>query len=637
MNSSQLSSLDSSFQAIAISLALSIIPWCQTDVVMQNYSSADWPVLMNTSPPNCPDAGTSCSDAIVPVTSALDELSASNVCTNANNACDGPGQASLVQGAIHGAGTLDIGFPGPYLQEMANVSQGTIDLLNASTTGPQFGALSSYPNAPPCPATFAGLTGTSGSVEAKNATKRSDAPRTATTTVAITAPADGTIVTPGQTLNVTVSESATSGYSAIALVGTAIGWMGSQPAGASVSFVVTMPSVLPTGTYSITAISFPTGANGTPAVSQPVNLLVEPSSTPVSLSASPSQIVLNVGDQMPLIIAGSMADGSSETLTKAPQMTFTSDTPATATVSAEGVVAGVAGGSAHVTAELGNVSVTVPVSVNPPPATPCAYTLNAPSANIGGAGGQTQFTVTTNLTTCSWAAVSWVPWVSVTAGGTGIGTSGVAITVSLNPSSTSRSGNVQVAGQSFTVNQGPAPPPSLLITKLHTGPFAPGQQGASYSVVVTNSATAGPTVGVVTVTEMPPSTLTLVSMSGTGWACSGSTCTRSDSLTTGAGYPAITVTANVAANATSPLFNQASVSGGGSPTATVNDPATITAGDACDVGGHGTVGIADIQLMINDALGISPAVNDLSQDGAVTVADIQIVIAGALGMGCSGG
>ena len=91
-----------------------------------------------------------------------------------------------------------------------------------------------------------------------------------------------------------------------------------------------------------------------------------------------------------------------------------------------------------------------------------------------------------------------------------------------------------------------------------------GQNGASYSVVVSNSASAGATSGTVTVTESFSSGLSLVSMSGTGWSCSGSTCTRSDALGAGASYPAITVAVNVSAAAGSQVSNQVVVSGGNS-------------------------------------------------------------------------
>ena len=124
---------------------------------------------------------------------------------------------------------------------------------------------------------------------------------------------------------------------------------------------------------------------------------------------------------------------------------------------------------------------------------------------------------------------------------------------------------------------------TLSIAKTHTGNFMQGQNGATYSVTVSNPAGAGPTSGVVTVTETVPSGLTLMSMAGTGWTCPGTAannCSRSDTLNGGASYPAITVTVNVAANATSPQTNQVSVSGGGSATATASDPTPVTAPQA---------------------------------------------------------
>jgi uncharacterized repeat protein (TIGR01451 family) len=119
-------------------------------------------------------------------------------------------------------------------------------------------------------------------------------------------------------------------------------------------------------------------------------------------------------------------------------------------------------------------------------------------------------------------------------------------------------------------------PPVMGVSESHTGNFTQGQNGATYTVTVSNAGGAGPTSGAVTVTETAPSGLSLVSMSGTGWSCTASACTRSDSLASGASYPPITVTVNVAANATSPQINSVSVSGGGSPTATASDSAIVS-------------------------------------------------------------
>ncbi|MGD1092491.1 MAG: hypothetical protein ABSB35_10945, partial [Bryobacteraceae bacterium] len=121
-------------------------------------------------------------------------------------------------------------------------------------------------------------------------------------------------------------------------------------------------------------------------------------------------------------------------------------------------------------------------------------------------------------------------------------------------------------------------PPVLTISKTHTGNFTQGQANASYAVTVSNQAGAGTTSGTVTVTETVPSGLTLVSMVGTGWTCPGTAannCTRSDVLAPGQSYPSITVTVNVASNATSPQVNAVAVSGGGSAPANANDSTTI--------------------------------------------------------------
>jgi trimeric autotransporter adhesin len=137
-----------------------------------------------------------------------------------------------------------------------------------------------------------------------------------------------------------------------------------------------------------------------------------------------------------------------------------------------------------------------------------------------------------------------------------IGTAAVAVTVTFGGSSTL---------------------PSLEITKTHTGNFTQGQQGATYSITVGNGAGAGPTTGAVTVTDTVPSGLTLASLAGTGWTCTANSCTRSDALAGGANYPVITATVNVAANASSPQANQASVTGGGSvPPPAVFDSTIIT-------------------------------------------------------------
>jgi len=147
---------------------------------------------------------------------------------------------------------------------------------------------------------------------------------------------------------------------------------------------------------------------------------------------------------------------------------------------------------------------------------------------------------------------------------------------------TNSSGSVLSAVATLTVLS-----PMLTIQKTHTGEFLLGQLSATYQVTVTNSLGTQPTHGVITVTERPPSGLTLVSMNGSGWTCPGTAannCTRSDPLGVGASYPSIEVTVSVAANATSPQVNAVSVSGGGSVPAGAADSATIIGGAPSGLG-----------------------------------------------------
>jgi uncharacterized repeat protein (TIGR01451 family) len=128
----------------------------------------------------------------------------------------------------------------------------------------------------------------------------------------------------------------------------------------------------------------------------------------------------------------------------------------------------------------------------------------------------------------------------------------------------------------FTVGTGSPTGPTLAPSKTHTGNFTQGQTGATYTITTSNTGSL-PTDGTqVTITDMPPSGLTITNMNGTGWNCGTlPMCTRSDVLAGGSSYQPITVTVDVATNAPSSVIQQADVSGGGSPGATASDPTTI--------------------------------------------------------------
>ncbi|MGA2137605.1 MAG: DNA/RNA non-specific endonuclease [Verrucomicrobiia bacterium] len=135
------------------------------------------------------------------------------------------------------------------------------------------------------------------------------------------------------------------------------------------------------------------------------------------------------------------------------------------------------------------------------------------------------------------------------------------------------------SSSSFTVTT--AGNPDLAITKSHTGTFTQGDTADTYTITVSNVGTADSS-GSVIVSDAAPAGLTITAMSGSGWTADlgSSTCTRSDALAAGAGYPPITVTVSVATNAAASLTNTAAVSGGGDVNAannTANDPTAIIA------------------------------------------------------------
>ena len=115
--------------------------------------------------------------------------------------------------------------------------------------------------------------------------------------------------------------------------------------------------------------------------------------------------------------------------------------------------------------------------------------------------------------------------------------------------------------------------PDLTVALSHTGNFIRPQTGATYTITVSNS--GADTSALITVTDTLPAGLTATDLSGTNWNCTLSPlqCTRGDVLFAGSNFEPITLTVNVAANATSSVTNTATVSGGAESN-TANDSAS---------------------------------------------------------------
>ncbi len=64
-------------------------------------------------------------------------------------------------------------------------------------------------------------------------------------------------------------------------------------------------------------------------------------------------------------------------------------------------------------------------------------------------------------------------------------------------------------------------------------------------------------------------------------------------------------------------------------------PVSIAPATPCATNGNSSTAVGDVQLMINEALGVAMPLNDLNGDGVSNVVDVEIVSNAAIGLGCS--
>jgi all-beta uncharacterized protein len=84
----------------------------------------------------------------------------------------------------------------------------------------------------------------------------------------------------------------------------------------------------------------------------------------------------------------------------------------------------------------------------------CNFTVTPTTLSVAYAGGPQTTSITAN---CAWTAVSNVPWITVTSGGSGSTNGSTGFTVAAN-TGVDRSGTLTIAGQTVSVTQQTAPP-----------------------------------------------------------------------------------------------------------------------------------------------------------------------------------
>ena len=177
--------------------------------------------------------------------------------------------------------------------------------------------------------------------------------------ITITTPASGSIVTPGQSLQVSVNVSAGTRFNAIQVIGEDIGISPAKQT-PPYSFALTIPNNV-IGPKNITALGIIGQDNG--VFSEPVIVDVEIPTVLTNLDVNPPQISFTfVGNQANLTVFGTFADGSQANIRHSSYTSYATNDATVATVTG-GVVTAVGAGTTSIVVEYGGLSVSVPVAV----------------------------------------------------------------------------------------------------------------------------------------------------------------------------------------------------------------------------------------------------------------------------------
>ncbi len=163
--------------------------------------------------------------------------------------------------------------------------------------------------------------------------------------------------------------------------------------------------------------------------------------------------------------------------------------------------------------------------------------------------------------------------------------------------------------------------------------------GASITVTAAQSAPTAPTSLVAIAGNTEAALQWKASSSATSYNVYRGTAAGAEGATAIATGITTTAYSNTSlTNGTTYYFKVAAVNGGGtsplSNEAWARPEPNISIG-ICNITGDATVGVADVQAIVNQAFGMASTANDLNGDGVVNVVDAQIVVNAALGLGCS--
>lgn len=175
-------------------------------------------------------------------------------------------------------------------------------------------------------------------------------------------PKEGTEVHPGQTLTVVVEASPPRAFQEVIIVGQGRVGFSKILFAPPYRFSLPIPLNVPPRRYTITADG--TIKPGEGAHSEPVEILVERSDSPLSLTVQPSTLSFrSVGDEVPLDVIGQFIDFELAHLNESRYVLYTSDDPSVATVTKDGHVKSIGQGAAKITVSYRDKSAVIAATV----------------------------------------------------------------------------------------------------------------------------------------------------------------------------------------------------------------------------------------------------------------------------------
>lgn len=215
--------------------------------------------------------------------------------------------------------------------------------------------------------------------------------------LAITSPADGTVVNPGQMITVAVTSPAGLTFTSVGVIGTDPFWMSDLADSVPAQSPYTVPTQIACGSYLFTAHAL--RASGQTVQSDSISIDVERPDLPLQLTANIPVLFMDSGTTFPLSLSGNFSDGSVFDVSGSSYMSYGSNNISAATVDGNGVVTAVATGTGTITATytLGTstVSLSIPFSVSPStPLMGSNFTVSAtPSVQSVTAGNSASYQV----------------------------------------------------------------------------------------------------------------------------------------------------------------------------------------------------------------------------------------------------